>query len=77
MIILTFYLQVCDVKSDGSRRAGRCAFSTRLIRKGEIIVEYGGEVITPQRAAEREPFYEAQGLPPAMFHLKSSGSEKV
>jgi uncharacterized protein len=35
---------------------GRGAFATRLIRKGERIVEYRGEVITPEEADRRYPW---------------------
>jgi uncharacterized protein len=41
-----------------SRIQGKGAFATRAIRKGERIVEYRGERITPDEADERYPLDE-------------------
>jgi uncharacterized protein len=41
-----------------SKIQGKGAFATRRIRKGERIVEYRGERITPDEADERYPFDE-------------------
>jgi len=45
------------IRSSGIQ--GRGAFATRLIRKGERIVEYRGEVITPEEADRRYPWDDA------------------
>ena len=36
--------------SDTVRKAGKCAFASRDIRKSEVICEYEGEVVTVEEA---------------------------
>ena len=69
--------KVHQVNTDGERKAGRCAFANREIATGEIVAEYGGEVIDQKTAREREALYHQQGLPPAMFFVETSGPERM
>ena len=41
--------------------AGRGAFATRRIRKGQRIIEYIGEIVTPEEADRRYPDDDANG----------------
>lgn len=61
-----------NVPSD-PRGAGMCAFASRDIKKGEIICEYEGEVISLQEADWREKLYEAEGRPCTLMVIESAG----
>ena len=50
-----------------------CAFASRDIRKGEIIYEYKGEVISFQEADRRGKLYEAEGRPCTLMVIESAG----
>ena len=50
-----------------------CAFASRDIKKGEIICEYEGEVISLQEADRREKLYEAEGRPCTLVVIESAG----
>ena len=51
-----FNTQVHEVPSD-PRGAGKCAFASRDVERGEIIAEYTGEAITLPEAERREAQY--------------------
>ncbi len=52
-LLCFFFLQLHDVPSD-PRGAGICAFTSRDIKKNEIICEYGREVVTEEEARAQE-----------------------
>ena len=52
--------QIHDVPSD-PRGAGVCAFASRDVERGEVVVEYTGELITLEEAKVREERYAKEG----------------
>ncbi|KAL9977476.1 hypothetical protein ACROYT_G014882 [Oculina patagonica] len=67
-------IKIQNVKSD-PRGAGNCAFASRDIRKGEVICEYEGEVISLQEATQREKIYENEGKPCTLMVLDAGGRQ--
>ena len=55
------------------RNAGVCAFAARDVERGEVVVEYEGEVIDSEEAREREKRYEEEQRTCAMIFLESRG----
>ena len=53
--------QIHDVPSD-PRGAGVCAFASRDVERGEVVVEYTGELITLEEAKVREERYAQEGI---------------
>jgi len=64
--------QVHDVPSD-PRGAGKCAFATRDIQRGEVVAEYTGEVISEAEAAVREERYGREGKTCTLMVLDHKG----
>ena len=50
-----------------------CAFVSQDIKKGEIIWEYEGEVISLQEADRRKKLYETMGSPFQLMAIESAG----
>ena len=61
--------------SDLARRAGKCAFASRDIKKCEVICEYEGEVVTVEEAKRREEMYREEGKVCALMVLESAGHQ--
>ena len=57
------------------RGAGVCAFASRDIERGEVVVEYEGEVIGMEEARAREAQYEATGKSCTLMVINSAGRE--
>lgn len=67
-------LKLHDVPSD-PRRAGICAFASRDIKKGEIICEYEGELVSVEEAKAREGAYAEQGKACVLMVIESAGRQ--
>jgi len=52
-----------------------CAFASRDIERGEVVVEYEGEVIGMEEARAREAQYEATGKSCTLMVINSAGRE--
>ena len=61
--------------SDPVRKAGKCAFASRDIRKCEIICEYEGEVVTVEEAKAREESYREEGKAYTLMVFDSTGRQ--
>ena len=57
------------------RNAGVCAFASRDIERGEVVVEYEGEVIGLEEAREREKRYEEEERTCTLMLLESRGDQ--
>lgn len=55
------------------RKAGKCAFASRDIKKNEIICEYEGEVVDIDESRRRENKYREEGQVCALMVLESAG----
>ena len=64
--------QLHEVPTD-PRNAGVCAFAAMDMERGEVVVEYEGEVIDSEEAREREKRYEEEQGTCATMFLKSKG----
>ncbi|XP_078344946.1 N-lysine methyltransferase KMT5A-A-like [Oculina patagonica] len=65
-------IELHDVPSD-PRKAGKCAFASRDIKKHEIICEYEGEVVGLEESKRRENEYREQGKVCVLMVLDSAG----
>jgi hypothetical protein len=63
--ILMSVLQVLQYK--GPR--GYAAFATQNMSKGDIVIQYCGDLVTEDVANERDVRYKEQQLPPAIFNV--------
>ena len=61
--------------SDLVRKAGKCAFASRDIRKCEIICEYEGEVVTMEEAKARKESYRDGGKAYTLMDFDSAGHQ--
>lgn len=63
--------------SDLVRRAGKCAFASRDIKKCEVICEYEGEleVLNLEEAKRREEIYQEEGKVCALMVFESAGRQ--
>ena len=52
-----------------------CAFASRDVERGEVVVEYEGEVIDSVEARDREERYEEEQRTCAMMFLESRGDQ--
>ena len=52
-----------------------CAFASRDIERGEVVVEYEGEVIGLEEAREREKRYEEEERTCTLMFLESRGDQ--
>ena len=52
-----------------------CAFASRDIERGEVVVEYEGEVIGLEVAREREKRYEEEERTCTLMFLESRGDQ--
>ena len=50
-----------------------CAFASRDVERGEVVVEYEGEVIGLEEAREREKRYEEEERTCTLMFLESRG----
>lgn len=66
--------QIHDVPSD-PRGAGRCTFACRDVERGEVVVEYVGEVISMSEAATREVRYADVGKICTLMVIESRGDQ--
>lgn len=67
-------IKIHDVPSD-PRGAGRCAFACRDVERGEVVVEYVGEVISMSEAATREVRYADVGKICTLMVIESRGDQ--
>lgn len=74
IFISTFTSQVHDVPSD-PRGAGRCAFASRDIERGEVVVEYEGELVSMSEASIREARYASEGKICTLMVIESRGRQ--
>ena len=68
------FFKLHDVPSD-PRKAGKCAFASRDIKKCEVICEYEGEVVSIEEARRREENYQEEGKVCALMVLESAGRQ--
>ena len=61
--------------SDPIRKAGKCAFASRDIKKCEVICEYEGEVLTLEEAKRCEEIYRLEGKVCALMVFESAGRQ--
>ena len=61
--------------SDLVRRAGKCAFASRDIKKCKVICEYEGEVLNLEEAKRREEIYQEEGKVCALMVFESAGRQ--
>ena len=54
---------------------GVCAFATRDEERGEVVVEYEGELIDLKEARDREKRYEEEQRTCIMMFLESRGDQ--
>ena len=52
-----------------------CAFASRDVERGEVVVEYKGEVIGLEEAREREKRYEEEERTCTLMFLESRGDQ--
>ena len=52
-----------------------CAFASRDVERGEVVVEYEGEVIGLEEAREREKRYEEEERTCTLTFLESRGDQ--
>lgn len=72
-------MQFRDLKEKARRRFvvyhseihGRGLFSRCDVEKGEMIIEYAGEVISPVLSDHREKLYDSKGIGCYMFRIKT------
>jgi len=57
------------------RRAGKCAFASRDVKKCEAICEYEGEVLTLEEAKRREEIYREEGKVCALTVFEIAGRQ--
>ena len=72
--IQPYISQIHRVPSDPSG-AGVCAFASRDISRGEVVVEYKGEVVAVEEAARREIQYQAEGKPCTLVIIENRGCQ--
>jgi len=63
------------VPSDPVRKAGKCPFASRDIKKCEVICEYEGEVLTLEEAKRREEIYREERKVCALMVFESAGRQ--
>lgn len=63
--------------SDLVRKAGKCAFASRDIRKCRIMCEYEGELLTVEEAKVCKESYREEGKVCTLMVLKSAGRQIV
>ena len=76
-LTLCLFLKLHDVPSDPVRKAGKCAFASRDIEKGEVICEYEGELLSEEEAKRREEVYGEEGKVCALMVFESAGRRIV
>ena len=59
------------------RNAGVCAFTSRDIERGEVVVEYDGERVEMEEAARREERYTEEGRPCTLMVIKRARQQVV
>ena len=52
-----------------------CAFASRDIERGEVVVEYDGERVEMEEAARREERYAEAGRPCTLMVIESAGQQ--
>lgn len=57
------------------RGAGRCAFASRDIERGEVVVEYIGETVSMDEASSREARYAREGRICTLMVIESRGRQ--
>ena len=72
---VNFSWKLHNVLSDPVRKAGKCAFASRDIRKCEVVCEYEGEVVTVEEAKVREESYQEEGKVCALLVFESAGRQ--
>ena len=70
-----YFVGSCMLSSPIPEGRGLCAFVSRDIERGEVIVEYEGEVISLEEAGEREKRYQRERKSCTMMVLESAGNQ--
>ena len=67
----------CNYCLYNPRNAGICAFTSRDIERGEVVVEYDGERVEMEEAARREEKYTEEGRSCTLMVIKRARQQVV